>query len=74
MDPGKSESPQEPLQESAPLAHAFATDGCGTDPLSGSSCAWYHGTWQYLRMLGIGAAPGAQGMCKRRAFLQRLLR
>lgn len=57
----KSNRPEEPLKESAPLAHAFAPDGCGTDPLSGSSCAWYHGTWQYLRILGIGAAPGAQG-------------
>ena len=57
----KSNHPEEPLGESAPLAHAIAADGCGADPLTGSSCAWYHGTWQYLRMLGIGAAPGAQG-------------
>ena len=57
----KSNHPQEPLRESAPLALAFAANGCGIDPLTGSNCAWYHGTWQYLRILGIGAAPGAQG-------------
>jgi len=57
----KSNHPEEPLRESAPLAHAFAPDGCGAAPLSGSSCEWYHGTWQYLRILGIGSAPGAQG-------------
>ena len=52
---------EEPLMESAPLAHAFALDGCVADLLFGSSCAWYHGTWQYLRILGIGSAPGVQG-------------
>ena len=56
-----SSNPDEPLRESAPLAHAFAPSGCLTDPRTGASCAWYHGVWQYLRLLGIGSAPGAQG-------------
>ena len=27
------------------------------DPASGESCAWYHGFWQYLRLLGMGTSP-----------------
>jgi SAM-dependent methyltransferase len=27
------------------------------DPATGESCAWYHGFWQYLRVLGMGTTP-----------------
>jgi SAM-dependent methyltransferase len=35
----------EPLERSAPLARAIAAETC-------RGCAWYHGLWQYLRLLG----------------------
>lgn len=40
----------EPLHDSAPLAHALAAMHCSRDPDHG--CAWYHGYWQYFRLLG----------------------
>lgn len=47
----------EPLELSAPIARELAGRLCGHDPLSGSTCAWYHGFWQYVRLLGLGASP-----------------
>jgi hypothetical protein len=47
----------EPLFESAPLAHAAARTLCRSDGDAGTSCAWYHGAWQYFRALGIVTAP-----------------
>lgn len=44
---------KEPLDKSAPLAKEAASRLCGMDSVSGSDCAWYHGTWQYLRLLGV---------------------
>ena len=45
----------EPLLSSAPLAKMAAPVLCrrGSD----EDCAWYHGYWQYFRILGIVAAP-----------------
>lgn len=40
----------EPLTASAPLARLVASTLC-------TDCAWYHGTWQDLRLLGLAAAP-----------------
>lgn len=43
----------EPLAESAPLAWEWSRRHCrqqsGVDP----GCAWYHGAWQTLRLLGV---------------------
>ena len=50
-------SVEEPLAESAPLAHRLAQEHCRKDPASGESCAWYHGFWQYARLLGLGTSP-----------------
>ena len=36
----------QPLRTSAPLAHAWSRQLCG-------SCGWYHGAWQYLRLAGV---------------------
>jgi hypothetical protein len=47
----------EPLQQSALLAWQIAPGTCCTDPASGTSCAWYHGLWQYLRILKINSTP-----------------
>ena len=42
----------EPLNESAPLARAWATELCDqSDPES--SCFLYHSAWQYFRLIGL---------------------
>ena len=41
------------LAESVPLARQWAEEMCWRDPAGGESCAWYHGAWQTLRLLGI---------------------
>jgi SAM-dependent methyltransferase len=53
---------QEPLIESAPLAHRSAQTLClrASDP--GDGCAWYHGFWQYLRVMGLAKTSGGQGV------------
>lgn len=48
--------PEEPLALSAPLARALAPRLCHDDPQRGS-CAWYHGFWQYLRLLDFNTTP-----------------
>jgi hypothetical protein len=49
---------EEPLLESAPLARQLALRLCQIDPATGDSCAWIHGFWQYLRLLGLASTPG----------------
>ncbi len=48
---------EEPLAESAPLARQLARSRCRTDPRTGANCAWFHGFWQYLRLLRLIATP-----------------
>lgn len=48
---------QEPVEESAPLARREADRLCHPDGPDRQGCAWYHGVWQYLRLLGVAAAP-----------------
>lgn len=43
----------EPLEQSFAWAHACAQNHC-------PDCAWYHGTWQYLRLLGLGKTLSGQ--------------
>ena len=57
------------LIESAPLMAQWAETECQPKPLGGMeewanaqghrvpSCDWYHGTWQYLRLLNMVAVP-----------------
>ena len=47
----------EPLALSAPLARELAGRLCRADPATGETCAWYHGFWQDLRLLGMGTSP-----------------
>ena len=47
--------PHEPLLISAPLAKKAAETLCCRS--AEDNCAWYHGYWQYLRILGIVATP-----------------
>lgn len=41
------------LVASAPLARAWATEGCWSDSESGKGCQAYHAVWQYLRIIGV---------------------
>ncbi|MEN3974550.1 class I SAM-dependent methyltransferase [Emcibacter sp. SYSU 3D8] len=45
------------LLESALLAHGWAPGLCQHDART-ESCAWYHGAWQTLRMLGLMSTSG----------------
>jgi len=47
----------EPLHLSAPLAWRLAPRLCRRDPLTGESCAWNHGFWQMLRLMGMITTP-----------------
>lgn len=49
--------PAELLLASAPLARRWAARQCVADPFGGGTCGWYHGVWQYLRILDVVAAP-----------------
>jgi SAM-dependent methyltransferase len=59
---------EEPLRESAPLARRLAPSLCRVDPASGESCAWSHGIWQYLRLMGMVTTPEHQADFFDRAF------
>ena len=56
----------EPLAESAPLAQELSKR-CRIGP-DGVSCAWSHGLWQYLRLLGLVTSPSHQAEFYRAAF------
>jgi SAM-dependent methyltransferase len=60
----------EPLELSAPLARQLASRLCRKNPATGDSCEWDHGFWQYLRILGLAAAPVRQADFYRQAFEQ----
>ncbi len=51
-------APEEPLAESAPLAHRLAREHCPVDGSTGESCAWYHGFWQFMRLIGVAKTSG----------------
>lgn len=53
---GDLAGPDEPLALSAPLARRIAATECRADD-AGRSCAWYHGFWQYLRLLDFITTP-----------------
>lgn len=44
---------QEPLKESAPLALSWSKHECSQADGEHSGCAWYHGSWQVFRLLGV---------------------
>jgi SAM-dependent methyltransferase len=60
--------PLEPLEQSAPLARRLARQFCVRDPATGESCAWIHGLWQYLRLMGLASAPDQHRDFYRAAF------
>jgi SAM-dependent methyltransferase len=44
------------LVQSAHVAHRLALEHCRH--ATGPDCTWYHGTWQYLRALGVSKTAG----------------
>ncbi len=54
-------SPEEPLELSAPLAWQIAPEMCRKDPQNGESCAWSHGFWQILRIMGLAGSAANRG-------------
>jgi len=47
----------ETLVECAALARRMAPELCRREPAIGESCAWLHGYWPYLRLLGLASTP-----------------
>ena len=47
----------EPIASSALLAVELASTLCHRDPVTGQSCAWYHGPWQLFRLMGLVMTP-----------------
>jgi len=41
------------VAQTAPIAWQTAGEACFRDPETGESCAPYHGSWQYLLLLGV---------------------
>lgn len=58
----------EPLELSAPLARELAPTLCRGDATTGVSCAWNHGFWQDLRLLGLVGTPAHDAEFFREAF------
>lgn len=48
---------EEPLVLSADLVHGVAGVLCSGDHVDPSGCRWYHGAWQYLRLLDLVSTP-----------------
>lgn len=48
---------EEPLVLSADLMHGVAAVMCSGDHIDRSSCAWYHGAWQYMRVMNLVSTP-----------------
>lgn len=61
-------NPDRLLTESAPLALERSAGLCHRGPGGHDGCDWYHGVWQYFRMLGVVATPWMQ-----RHFYERAL-
>ena len=58
----------EPLELSAPLARRLAPQLCRKDPATGEDCSWYHGFWQYLRLMELAVTPADHADFYHRAF------
>ncbi len=59
----------EPLELSAPMAWRLAPSLCShRDPATGQQCDWYHGLWQFLKLLEVVEGFGPQARFFRDAF------
>lgn len=66
------EQPAEPLHLSAPIAWNLAPELCRADPATGGNCAWNHGFWQILRMMGLAGSAAHRGALYRRVIASTL--
>jgi hypothetical protein len=48
---------EEPLAQSAPILAQVAPVLCQGDHVDTRGCEWYHGTWQYLRLMDLVSTP-----------------
>jgi hypothetical protein len=48
---------EEPLVLSADLVHGVSDILCTSDHVDRGGCGWYHGAWQYLRLLNLVSTP-----------------
>jgi SAM-dependent methyltransferase len=48
---------EEPLVLTADLINGIAPVMCSSDHVDRTGCNWYHGTWQYLRLLQMVSTP-----------------
>ena len=48
----------DPLLESAQMVRVLAKMSCTRNHVDRSSCEWYHGVWQYLRLFNMVSSPG----------------
>lgn len=48
---------EEPLVQSADLISSVAPVLCSGNHVDGSDCGWYHGTWQFLRLMDLVSTP-----------------
>jgi len=48
---------EEPMLKSAPLMKMLSEVLCRGSYLDQEGCAWYHGSWQYLRILDLVSTP-----------------
>lgn len=61
-------APDEALDEAAQLAREQAPAPCRREPATGHSCAWHHGLWPTLRLLGLVTEPAFHGEFLRTAL------
>lgn len=45
------------LKRSADINYQTALNNCSHNHVDNSSCMWYHGAWQYLRLLDVVSSP-----------------
>jgi hypothetical protein len=48
---------EEPLAQSAPLIDEVSQVLCGGNHIDNANCSWYHGVWQYLRLMDLVSTP-----------------
>lgn len=60
-DPEHSHDLEEPLVMSADLVHGVAAVLCEGDHVDAEGCDWYHGAWQYLRLMDLVSTPTWHG-------------
>jgi len=48
---------EEPMIRTAPFARMLSEVVCRGSYLAGETCSWYHGVWQYLRILDLVSTP-----------------